>query len=119
MRLAIEDALSWIKAFLQLQHGPLIRQWHLDAVLSSATKVTITFDASPYGFGAVLFIDGTPTEFYADAISQHDERRYQYRVGDSAGQPTWEALAVSIALRLWRDHITAHRTALVVCGDNV
>ena len=100
-RRQIDDALSWIKDFLDNQHGPLRREWKLQALLAEATKVMLVFDACPWGLGAVLYINGEPIQYFTSALSAIDEVWFQYRIGDSDGQQAWEALAVLVALRLW------------------
>ena len=82
----VNDALTWIAAFLREQHGTLVRQWQLSAYLSSSTDVVITFDASPWGLGGVVFVSGVPKEFFRSPITSHDERRFKFAIGDRRGQ---------------------------------
>ena len=119
MRRQIEDALSWIKAFLDNHYGSFCREWRLQALLAEATKFMLVFDACPWGLGAVLLINKRQNQFFTSAISAFDEVRYQYRIGDSRGQQAWEALAVLVALRLWRPFWVSTKITLALQGDNV
>ena len=45
---------------------------------------------------------GTPVRWFADRLTQQDLHRFQAKVGDPAYNTIWEALAILVALRLWR-----------------
>ena len=118
-RKQIQNALTWIRSFLLMQRGPLRREWHLSSFVDKVISVMMAFDASPWGIGAVLLINGIPTQYFSSRLSRHDEIRYQYRIGDSSGQQTWEALAILAALRAWRKYWINVKVTLSVQGDNV
>ena len=40
-------------------------------------------------------------------------------IGDSEGQQIWDALSISVALRLWKKMISDRRARLCIRGDNV
>ena len=100
----IDLAITWVLAFLRQQNGPLRRQWRLSSMMADSARVTITFDASPWGLGCVLFLDGWPAAYIFSAISAHAVRRYHATVGDHRFQLLFEALAVLVALQCWRRH---------------
>ena len=115
----VNDASTWISAFLREQHGPLVREWRLSAYLSSSTDIIITVDASPWGLGGVVFVGGIPKEFFRSPVTGHDERRFKFAIEDSRGQQTCEGLRVLVALRVWRKFWVNRHTAFMLQGDNV
>ena len=76
-------------------------------------------DASPWGLGAVLLINGRITEFFTDPLTDDDVALYKHDLGDPAGQQTWESLAVLVALRLWQPRWQAGRVQLRIMGDSI
>ena len=44
---------------------------------------------------------------------------FRHDLGDSDGQQTWEALALLVALRLWRHHWHSQRFRVVIQGDSM
>ena len=75
-------------------------------------------DASPYGYGGVLVINGVVVAYFADTISRHDVRIMQTEAGKAEGQQTWEALCLLIAMRIWSAHWMTRRSILCVKSDN-
>ena len=77
-------------------------------------------DASPYELGAWLSVEGLPTEYFADLISDEDCRhmRLEDRTG-SKGQQAFEALALLVAMRLWLPQFKHKRVLVTLRGDNV
>ena len=65
------------------------------------TVVTITCDASPWGYGAVLNLDGRPVEYIATPISEDDIQRLHVVVGDPKYQAFLETMSILIAMRTW------------------
>ena len=63
--------------------------------------VVITWDASPFGMGATLQIQGQFREFFAVRVSPAEQDILGVQAGDCQGQQVWEALAGLIALRQW------------------
>ena len=59
-------------------------------------------DASPWGIGGVLLVNDVPDKWFADKISKEDLSRFGASLGDPAFNILWEALAILVALRLWR-----------------
>ena len=60
------------------------------------SRVTIVTDASPWGFGAFLTLNGKPTAWFALPISDLDLEITGHARGDCRGQQSWEALCVLI-----------------------
>ena len=127
----IRAALLWIEAFLDEERNEdfcwdekgtfigLRRVWRLEAYLNQGPVVRITWDASPYGLGAILEIDDVVIAFIAAPLTPLDTALFGFALGDSAGQQTWEALAPLCALRAWRPYWRHCRVRLGARGDNV
>ena len=94
-------SISWIIAFLREQYGPLYRQYSRTSYFGESGHIEIYLDASPFGLGGVLCINGRPVTYFTSPLSEHDERIHNQTIGDSTGQQAWECLAVLVALRAW------------------
>ena len=98
----IKRDLAWLHAFMTRQRGTLVRT-HLWTPRSADRRVRISVDASPWGIGGVLSKGSRPVAYFADTISDEDLRRFQASRGKSDFNTVWEALAVLVSLRAWRD----------------
>ena len=58
--------LLWFLAFFDSLKLHLNRTWTLDGFIGAGPCICIVWDASPWGFGAVLLINEHPVEFWAD-----------------------------------------------------
>ena len=83
------------------------------------TLVEIGTDASPWGLGGWLSIDGTITHYFSSRIDKFDVDKFKYQIGDANGQQLWEALAVLVAIDLWSEKWLTDRVVLKVRSDNV
>ena len=82
--------------------GPSVqRYFSVEAFQRTGTVVTISTDASPWGMGGYLTVNGHITHFSASPITQHDINRFKYAIWDAAGQQLWESLAILVAIGLW------------------
>ncbi len=97
----VSEALTWARALLLREAGSLIRVHPLVPTPPSEV-LCITSDASPWGIGAVLTKEGLPIAWLADQIHQEDLDRFEATLGESAFTTTWEALAILVSLRAWR-----------------
>eukprot|EP00435_Cladocopium_sp_Y103_P068903 s1426_g32.t1 len=91
-------ALRWIEALLRGEPAPLSR------VLSAKyieTEATITTDASAWGVGGVLRVNGRPLECFSSPIPKAALERFKAEIGKSKYNTVWEGLALLIAFRLW------------------
>ena len=100
-------------------NGAIVRVFTLDSYRDRGQQLSITTDASVWGFGAVLCVDGIPRHSISDCISPDDEDIFKYRTGDPKGQQTWECLAMLIALCGWRDWWMRDSVQLHIQGDNL
>ena len=98
-------SMAWIRAFLCGTRGPLSRSFGLHDDRRPLAW-SITTDASPWGFGAVLsrLPSLHPVAYYHDAPGPADIQRFDAQTGDPAFNTLWEALAILVALRVWQPH---------------
>ncbi len=115
----IAPAVTWILSFCKEEQGTIARRYDTDRHAGRGDAVDIICDASPFGFGAVLVLNGRPKEYLAEAISADDAGIFQFTVGDCKGQQTWEALCILIALRVWSRVWRDLRFSLRVRSDSV
>ena len=54
----IRHSLEWIRCFLSEEKGQIERVFTVQHFLQHGPQVTITWDASPFGMGATLQLDG-------------------------------------------------------------
>ena len=97
----IASSLSWLQAFLRREQRTLERRWRFDYYSNQGRKITLILDASPFGLGGVLLIDGQIAAWLADALTSHDELIHGHAIGEDTGQQTWESLVVLVAVKLW------------------
>ena len=115
----IEPAVNWLVAFLRGVQAGVRREFTLAAYRKLGPVVVITWDASPYGMGATLQIQGQFIEFFAVRISQAGQDILGVQAGDSRGQQVWEALAGLIAVRQWAAHWQRVPVVLQIRNGNV
>ena len=48
--------------------------------------IDIGTDASPWGLGGWLSVNGTITQYFASPITADDEAKYGHQIGDNKGQ---------------------------------
>ena len=97
----IEHSLLWFKAFFTSLKHHLVRTWPLDGFLNAGPHVVIIWDASPFGIGAVLCINGAIVEYLHDTPSSFESDLLRLVRGDSESQQVMECLAGLVALRTW------------------
>jgi hypothetical protein len=115
----IKHALVWLPAFLNEEAGCTRRIYSIEEYYCATSWVQITWDASPWGMGAFLTVDGRVTEHFAIPISEQDEAILQAKAGGCEGQQLWECLSGLIAMRLWAPYWRQRRVHLYLRGDNI
>ena len=115
----IRHAATWLIKFFSSEAQGIRRVYSLQHYLGNGPRITITWDASPFGMGATLQRNGTFLEYFSSPIYDSDERIFEVQAGTSHGQQTWEALAGLVALRVWSSHWKGQRARLQIRGDNV
>ena len=115
----IHVPLHWLIAFLTGISGNLERKFTVDAYLRKGDSIVVTTDASPYGIGGVLEVNGKIVSYFADSITQLDRSILGLSSQpSSADQQALEALAALVALREWAKMWLQSRVRLCVQGDN-
>ena len=97
----IRHSLLWLLAFFSNQFGPLERHFPLQ-LNDQHSVLHISTDASPWGLGGVLVVDGKIESYFFDKLTSHDLRRFNGSIGVSDFNTIWEALAILVAIRTWR-----------------
>ena len=115
----LSHSLGWLRRFMSEENGHIVRVFNVQHYLQTGPQVTITWDASPFGMGAALQINGEFKEFFAVGISDFDCQLLQIEIGSSKSQQTVEALAGLIALRLWSQYWQGQRAVLQIRSDNI
>ena len=77
-------------------------------------KWRVEFDASPWGGGAVLFVDDMPREYFAVVWKNEDAAHLRVHTGVSKFQTFWAFLTLLLCLILWAES----SKCLAVLGDN-
>ena len=114
----ISHALKWLVAFIRGQRGTTIRTYLLDT-LDSPHTVQLLCDASPWGIGAVLVLDGRATAWLADTVQPGDVEQLHIKAGDHRFQAILELLAIAVALRTWLPVWRQRRVLLVTRSDSM
>jgi len=115
------SAARWLQTLLEPPKGgeqlvPLEQTVLLDLPPLGSDCPSVQADASPWGGGAILFIARKPVEFFQLPWSKAMASKFGVRVGDPAGQTTWELLTLYLALEIWGFE---HRSpGLLLMGDN-
>ena len=115
----IRSTLLWFQRFFNGNGENLQRFYSLDAYMRRGTTVEIGVDASPWGLGGWLSVDGVVKSYFASILTEHDVNRFGYPIGSPDGQQIWEALAILVAVDIWHGEWTQQRIQLKIKGDNV
>ena len=111
----IAPSLTWIKALLEGEHGPMVRTFFAD--LEDEDKEVIT-DACPWGIGGVLYQKGRPLRWFSSPLTKELLEKFNAAAGDSAHNTLWEAVALLVGLRLWLPRANK-RVVVRVKSDNI
>jgi hypothetical protein len=95
--------------------------WNAQSILtvpppSPPSDATVEFDASPWGGGAVLRINGVAAEYFVCKWSRASAGHLDVVPGISKHQSFWELFTLVLALILWCDAYTS--SSLAVLGDS-
>ena len=112
-------SLLWIREFLTGHSGTISRTFHYDSFYTQLHAVEITADASPWGMGAWLTINGNVVSWFAVDISYIDQWMLGREAGSHEGQQAFEALCLLIAMRSWKRHFLTVRAKLSLRSDNM
>ena len=114
----IAQALRWIQMLLGgLLASPsralTIRRWVDISSRAAIMRMSIRTDASPYGFGGILFECGFPVAWTAGDWTDTDLTLLRAIRGDPAWQAEWELLAALVSLDLWLPRLRGRALCLV------
>ena len=97
----------------------MTKVYHVRHHLNPKISVTIATDASVWGLGALLLINGLLVAALYSPITPLDEAKFRIQRGDNEGQQVWELLIVLVALRRWSDKWPFARFSLEGRSDNM
>jgi len=115
----VDTPVRWILAFVHQLRSHLVRRWDVATFANKGAKVTVMWDASPFGFGAVLIVNGNILEYLFDTPQTSETELLSLQVGNSESQQAMESLAGLVALRTWKPHWMFARTVLALRSDNI
>ena len=110
-------AAGWLAAFWRGLGGPLVR--HFGRQKEARARLEIATDASPWGVGGLVVVNGAVAGWFSDTLSPADEERLGFLIGAPDGQCTWEALALLLGIKLWGAWARDGEVDLRVRSDNV
>ena len=114
----IRHALQWLAAFLEGQEGCLIRL--LAVAPRSVQAITeIQADASPWGMGATLSVNGEIKKWFGIPLEDGDLHLLGFARGDCRGQALAETLCLAVALKEWAADWQDEQTVLMARSDAV
>ena len=79
----IMSSLLWIIEFLTNSQSMLVRRFDLDSYLQIGPRILMTLDASPWGIGGILEIDGVIKSYFAEGIPEEVAQYLDVQVGSS------------------------------------
>jgi len=115
----IRLSLCWFRNFFRLTDGFIQRDFDLKCYLGVDKSIELVLDASPWGLGGIMLINGTCDEYFSSPLSSLDTSLFQHELGSPNGQQVWECLCALVALRLWRPTWGNRAMTLRVKGDSM
>ena len=114
----VEEAIRWTRllfaGLIRTPHGNLqLSRWTDTSSRSAETQLCIRTDASPWGFGAILFRRGAPIHWMAGTWMAEDIQYLNATAGDPAWQAEWELYAVLLAVDAWLGHLWGNPLAVI------
>ena len=97
----------------------MVRTFALDMFAGAGPFARMVFDASPWGAGGFLVVDGKFVSRFAVKFDDVDEKAIGIQFGDSASQQVAEALAVLLGVRAWLSIWLKRLPILEVKSDSV
>ena len=117
----VRTGLMWILGFLDHNGEANItkRKWDLLEFMGLGVEVSITWDASPWGFGATLQVGGNVIEYVYGKPTEFEKELLHLKTGSSESQQTMECLGGLVAMRHWSHHWQNRQASLSIRNDNV
>ena len=117
-RRQIHHALSWLKAAFANEDLLLYRRFMVQDYLGMGKHVEIGTDASPFGLGGWMAVDGVITHYFSSAVTSFDLKLFDITKGSCDGQQVLECLAILVPIKLWVPK-AQERIAIKVRSDNI
>ena len=108
-------AATWLCAVLRGDGFKLQHTFHLHRELLGIHAFSVEFDASPWGGGSVLVVNGKPTEFFSVKWSNNDASHLGVETGKSKWQSFWELAMLTLCICRY----SAFRDGVTYLGDNI
>jgi len=119
-RAQIHHTLVWLAAFFtEVGTTALVRHFSVSAMFNKSQAIELVLDASPWGLGAALIVDGAPLEYFASQLTAEDESVLTFTIGSCEAQQTVEALAVLVAHKTWAERLRTRRCTITVKSDSM
>ena len=96
----LRHSLTWLQAFFREELEGVVRHFDVAEFLGAGAQMEVGTDASPYGIGGWLALNGVILHYFAAPITNEDTALFGHRFGHCEGQQTWEALAILVAARI-------------------
>ena len=109
--------LEWLVAFMGKQCGSIRREFSVQQ-RRTPFGVCITTDASPWGYGGFISLQGVVFGWFSEPISAEDIARFDIVIGEAKFQALLENLALLIAVRLWQHVWATERLAVCLRSDS-
>ena len=113
----LDQARQWLITYLNTAMERPKKRYHLE--VGKYPKATLLTDASPEGLGAILLINNQAIRAMASPVTQQDADTLKFTHGDSTGQGILEALAILVAIKLWRNELGSCRVELQIQSDSM
>ena len=91
----VRTCVTWLLAFLSRQAGSITRTFVLNTYFGRGTKIRMTFDASPWGLGAILHNPTTILAWFAAPLGPAASEIFGVPLGSSEGQQVFESASDS------------------------
>ena len=102
----IRQALAWVRLLVRgliatRERKLSFQRWTDVSTRSATMRIVLHTDASPHGFGAILFVQSVPKMWLADDWEKEDFNLFGAERGDPAWQSELELHAVLLAIDTW------------------
>jgi hypothetical protein len=114
----VAHSLEWLLVFTRAQRGAISKEYSVEQ-RRRPFGVTITTDASPWGYGAFVMVFGVCKGWFAEPISEDDIGMFGIKVGEAKFQALLENLALLIAVRCWLPLWKHQRLAVCLRSDSM
>ena len=108
----------WIQEFILENSGSISRVFEYDSYFATTDVINITSDASPFGIGAWVTVNGHIVSWFSEPLTETDLWFLNREHGSHQGQQAFQAFVILVAIRTWQPLFHHRRAALTVRSDN-